>query len=188
MKPNKKTKEKNHVTILPVLEKAKHTLPPGLELTTDPDKRILTLIDREHYGGIHTVEDGFQYTLRLGVHRKLKKAAMPENALIYCVIPISVSTEQRISAAFFLPEAATEFVDTVVLKSDCRFRLKYIMGSAVLENHYSPCGLLLSREAAQVNPDHILIFQNGLRREIPSPRYQCYFDVLRFEVEVCFIK
>jgi len=73
---NKQLSSESQFSVLPVIEAAGNTLPPGLVLDPDVGDSILTFIDREHYGGIHTVESGRTYTIRLGLHRKLKKSGI----------------------------------------------------------------------------------------------------------------
>ena len=181
---NKQLSSESQFSVLPTIESAGNTLPPGLVLDPDADGGILTFIDREHYGGVHTVESGHTYTIRLGLHRKLEKAALDEHTIIRCSIPGKAAAEQCITALFFAPEASVQFMDTVVLTSVCRFSLKYVIGSAVLENYHNPCGLPLSREAVRIEASQTIIFQNQLRKAVPNHRYQGYCDVLRFHVDV----
>ena len=181
---NKKLSKKSQFSVLPAIEAAENTLPPGLALGPDAEGSILTFIDREHYGSIHTVESGRIYTVRLGLRRKLEKVALDEHTAIRCSIPGKAAAEQRITALFFVPGASVQFMDTIVLTSDCRFGLKYIIGSAVLENNHNPCGLPLSRDAVRIEAGQTIIFQNKLRKAVPNHRYQGYFDVLRLQIEV----
>lgn len=83
---NKQLSSESQFSVLPTIESAGNTLPPGLVLDPDADGGILTFIDREHYGGVHTVESGHTYTIRLGLHRKLEKrhwTSIPLSAAAY---------------------------------------------------------------------------------------------------------
>lgn len=198
MKPNNRNnrpknvqgnKKKSDRPVLPTFEEAKMALPPSLEVLPDNSDDAPTLIDRESYGATFKVEDGHVYTLRLGIHTYSGGlAAFRDDCAVACHIPSTPNKEQRIIGLFFVPEIyPVKYMDTITLRAAKPFILRYLWGSAVLENNNNAFGLPLGNDAIITEKDATIILENNLRNQIHNC-HRLYFDVLRIQVEVAFTK
>lgn len=176
-------------TILPTVEEAKLSLPPHLELLPSDTDETPTLIDREHYGTTLKVKHGHVYTLRLGVHcYSGGLATFRDDCAASCFIPATPGTEQYIIGLFFVPEIyPAKFMDVIHLKADKPFRLRYIWGSAVLENNNNAFGFTIGNDSITTEKDGILVYEKDIRSQIHDC-HRVFFDVLRIQVEICPVK
>lgn len=189
MKQNQKeTQRKNHKVITPTIETTKMFLPLGLDLLLSDIDNTPILIDKEYFNRVYNVENGYTYTLRLGLFTTSSRGIMNQNTALVCGIPTKPAKEQPILALFSMPEFyPVKFIDAVWLKADHPFVMKYVMGSAILESHVNSCGYILRHDTVIVEDDTTIILQNGLRNNILSC-FAVQFDVLTIQVEIAFTK
>ena len=124
-----------------------------------------------------------------GVHAYCADLApFREDCAAACYIPTTLGKEQRIIGLFFVPKIyPVKFMDVINLQATRPFTLRYLWGSAALENNNNASILLLDGDSVITERDAVIILENNLRNRIHSAH--CFhFDVLRVQVEVKFTK
>lgn len=174
----------------PVIEVAEQGIPLTIELCPDAADDTPTLVDKEHYRNVYTVQDGKVYTLRLGIHSSgLGIAAMNEDTIAACCIPIMPDKIHHIVSLFFIDELyPAKYMDAIWLKAKTEqlFRIEYIYSSAAFESNNDSRAFPLSNDSVTTKNDMIIIYQNGVRHEIPN----CctfFFDFLRIQIKVIYV-
>ena len=173
---------KSSKTITPTIEKADTPSTPGLGITSDDG--VLTVLDKQHFGRTFSVESDGIYMVKLGVFHDMKSGILEESALSF-TLPIKAACEQKITAAFDIPEASTRVMDAVILKSAQPFQITLVDGSPVLERHDNQWRIPLEyscREAGNV----MILERTGLREKVPR-QYRAYFDLLSIQIKVMFV-
>ncbi|MDE7418237.1 MAG: hypothetical protein K2N44_18350 [Lachnospiraceae bacterium] len=174
----------------PVIELAEQGIPFTIKLCPDTADDTPTLVDKGHYRKVYAVEGGKAYTLRMGIHSSsLGIAAMNEDTIVACCIPTTIDKLQHILSLFFIDELyPAKYMDDVWLKTkaDRSFRIEYIYGSAAFESNNDSRAFSLSNDSVTIENDMIIIYQNGIRDEIPNC-CKFFFDFLRIQIKVIYV-
>lgn len=174
---------KSSKTITPTIEKTVTTSTPGLGITSD-DGGILTVFDGRHFGRVFPIENGGVYTVKLGVFHDMRSGILEESALSF-TLPIKAACEQKITAAFDIPEASARVMDAVILKSAQPFQITLVDGSPVLERYDNQWGIPLEYSCREAG-DVMILERTGLRKKVPR-QYRAYFDLLSIQIKVMFV-
>ena len=131
-----------------------------------------------------TVKNGGVYLIRAYIHNRsfLGYDAVAQNTRVAFNIPMESGTELAIHGFLFSDNAdSSEYWDEVVFKSDTRFHLEYIYGSALLENNgIGAGGLLLDDEIVTkaVSNNGTLVGYDALDGRIPGgEQYASYVTI-----------
>lgn len=159
-------------------------LPPNLGLCYDTIDDTPTLIDREHYNAAYAVTENI-YTICLGLD--IGQDLMDEHTTIICSIPTLPNCEQQIDCMFYPPRAnPVKFRDAIWLVSNRPFIIKFIVGSAILENN-SNLDIPLRNITVSVKRNKVILSCDKMKESLPN-HYKYWFHALRIDVTIEYIR